>query len=76
MNHTNQLQGDSQHYKLYLEAKKYRQKVQDCVLNDFNEGKELQSHESLQMKMGKKYKTYTFFILFVCKICTKAYTIN
>lgn len=41
MNQTNQLHGES-HYKLRFEAKIYLRnegKVQDCVLNSFNEEK-------------------------------------
>jgi len=48
MNQTNQLRGESQHYKLWFEAKKKKvvenqteiqRNIQDCELNDFNEGK-------------------------------------
>ncbi len=40
MNQTNQLQGETQHYKLWYEAKKYvkkiTQKVEDYVFNSLN----------------------------------------
>lgn len=57
MNQTNQQQAKSQLYKLLFEAKKFEnqtkgQKVQECILSSFSEGK-LQSHEALKIIFEK-----------------------